>query len=33
MRIWWLAGLAGVLIGAVWNYAVTSVFVWRPGQR
>jgi dolichol-phosphate mannosyltransferase len=32
-RIWWLAGLAGVLIGAVWNYAVTSVFVWRPEQR
>jgi dolichol-phosphate mannosyltransferase len=26
---WWLAGLAGVLMGAVWNYAVTSVFVWR----
>jgi dolichol-phosphate mannosyltransferase len=32
-RIWWIAGLAGVLIGAVWNYAVTAVFVWRPGQR
>ncbi|MFZ1922469.1 MAG: GtrA family protein [Xanthobacteraceae bacterium] len=28
---WWLAGLAGVLMGAVWNYAVTSVFVWRRG--
>lgn len=26
---WWLAGLAGVLMGVVWNYAVTSVFVWR----
>lgn len=26
---WWLAGLGGVLMGAVWNYAVTSVFVWR----
>jgi dolichol-phosphate mannosyltransferase len=26
---WWVAGLAGVLMGAVWNYAVTSVFVWR----
>jgi dolichol-phosphate mannosyltransferase len=32
-HIWWLAGLAGVLIGAVWNYAVTSAFVWRPAQR
>jgi dolichol-phosphate mannosyltransferase len=32
-HIWWTAGLAGVLIGAVWNYAVTSAFVWRPAQR
>jgi dolichol-phosphate mannosyltransferase len=32
-HIWWLAGLAGVVIGAVWNYAVTSAFVWRPAQR
>jgi dolichol-phosphate mannosyltransferase len=28
-RNWWIAGLAGVVTGAVWNYAVTSVFVWR----
>lgn len=28
-QTWWVAGLGGVLIGAVWNYAVTSVFVWR----
>jgi dolichol-phosphate mannosyltransferase len=28
-RNWWVAGLGGVLMGAVWNYAVTSVFVWR----
>ncbi len=28
-RSWWVAGLGGVLMGAVWNYAVTSVFVWR----
>jgi dolichol-phosphate mannosyltransferase len=26
---WWLAGLCGVLIGAVWNYATTSVVTWR----
>jgi dolichol-phosphate mannosyltransferase len=32
-HIWWLAGFGGVLIGAVWNYAVTSAFVWRPAQR
>jgi dolichol-phosphate mannosyltransferase len=28
---WWIAGLGGVVMGAVWNYAVTSVFVWRRG--
>jgi dolichol-phosphate mannosyltransferase len=26
---WWIAGLGGVVMGAVWNYAVTSVLVWR----
>ena len=26
---WWLAGLGGATIGAVWNYAMSSVFVWR----
>jgi dolichol-phosphate mannosyltransferase len=26
---WWVAGIAGVLVGAVWNYAVSSVFTWR----
>ncbi|HLY07427.1 MAG TPA: glycosyltransferase family 2 protein [Rhizomicrobium sp.] len=26
---WWLAGLSGVLIGAVWNYAATSQITWR----
>jgi dolichol-phosphate mannosyltransferase len=26
---WWLSGVAGVVIGAVWNYAATSVFTWR----
>ncbi|HEY2445958.1 MAG TPA: glycosyltransferase family 2 protein [Rhizomicrobium sp.] len=29
---WWVAGLSGVLIGAVWNYATTSVFTWRGGS-
>ncbi len=27
--IWWLAGAAGALMGVVWNYAVSSQFVWR----
>jgi dolichol-phosphate mannosyltransferase len=26
---WWLSGIAGVAIGAVWNYAATSVFTWK----
>jgi dolichol-phosphate mannosyltransferase len=26
---WWLAGVAGAVVGAVWNYAVSSVFTWR----
>ena len=27
-EVWWLAGLAGVVVGSVWNYAVSSVFTW-----
>ncbi|WP_296745902.1 glycosyltransferase family 2 protein [Mesorhizobium sp.] len=30
---WWSAGLAGILLGAVWNYAATSVFTWRVRRR
>jgi dolichol-phosphate mannosyltransferase len=26
---WWLAGLAGALMSAVWNYAASSTFVWK----
>jgi dolichol-phosphate mannosyltransferase len=26
--IWWLAGAAGALFGAVWNYVSTSLAVW-----
>lgn len=26
---WWIAGVAGVLVGAVWNYALSSIFTWR----
>lgn len=27
--IWWLAGAAGALMGVVWNYGVSSMFVWK----
>ena len=27
--VWWLAGIAGVVVGSVWNYAVSSIFTWR----
>jgi dolichol-phosphate mannosyltransferase len=26
---WVLSALAGILVGAVWNYAVTAVYTWR----
>ncbi len=26
---WILSALAGILVGAVWNYAVTAVYTWR----
>ncbi|MBV8977647.1 MAG: glycosyltransferase family 2 protein [Alphaproteobacteria bacterium] len=28
-EVWWVAGLAGALMGAFWNYAMSSLFVWR----
>jgi dolichol-phosphate mannosyltransferase len=28
-HVWWLAGIAGAVLGSVWNYAVSSVFTWR----
>ncbi len=27
--VWWVAGLAGALVGVVWNYAASTTFVWR----
>ncbi len=31
---WWLAGGAGIIVGSVWNFAVTSTFIWlRPEGR
>ncbi|GJD96938.1 Undecaprenyl-phosphate 4-deoxy-4-formamido-L-arabinose transferase [Methylobacterium iners] len=28
-HVWWLAGVAGAVIGAVWNFAASSVVTWR----
>lgn len=29
---WWLAGVGGVIIGAVWNYVATSAVTWRVAR-
>jgi dolichol-phosphate mannosyltransferase len=29
---WWFSGLVGAVVGAVWNYATSSVITWR-GKR
>lgn len=26
---WWVSAVAGIVVGAVWNYAASSVFTWR----
>lgn len=26
--VWWLAGITGAVVGAVWNYSMTSIFTW-----
>ena len=26
---WWVSGFLGIVVGAVWNYAVSSYFTWR----
>jgi dolichol-phosphate mannosyltransferase len=28
-NVWWLAGIAGAVVGSVWNYAVSAVFTWK----
>jgi dolichol-phosphate mannosyltransferase len=28
-KIWWLAGIAGVMMGVMWNYLISSAFVWK----
>ncbi|HET6537648.1 MAG TPA: glycosyltransferase family 2 protein [Sphingopyxis sp.] len=26
---WWVAGIAGVIVGAIWNFAMSSAITWR----
>ncbi len=28
-EVWWIAGIAGIIVGSVWNYAVSSIFTWK----
>jgi dolichol-phosphate mannosyltransferase len=28
-HIWWVAGLAGAVIGSLWNYMASSILVWK----
>jgi len=30
---WWLSGLLGAIVGALWNFGVSSQFVWRVRRR
>jgi len=32
-QTWWLSGLAGAVLSVVWNYAVSTNLIWRPGRR
>jgi dolichol-phosphate mannosyltransferase len=27
--VWWLAGLLGSFVGAVWNYSISGLLVWK----
>jgi dolichol-phosphate mannosyltransferase len=31
-QTWWAAGLAGAILSVVWNYAVSTNLIWRPGR-
>ena len=31
--IWWISGLLGAVVGAVWNYAITSTLTWKRALR
>jgi len=29
---WFVAALAGIFVGSVWNYAITSVYTWKKAK-
>lgn len=29
---WVISAVAGILVGAVWNYAITSIYTWKPNK-
>jgi hypothetical protein len=31
--MWVLSGLAGIVVGVIWNYGVTSILVWPQGRK
>lgn len=31
--VWWIAGFAGLFVGSIWNFAVTSATTWRRRRR
>ncbi len=31
-RAWWLAGIAGAMIGVVWNFTMSGLYTWRRGR-
>jgi dolichol-phosphate mannosyltransferase len=31
--IWWLAALAGVVVGAIWNYTVSGFYTWNRARQ
>ena len=32
LPVWWLAAFAGIVIGFVWNYTLSGLFVWRTAN-
>ena len=30
---WYIAGLAGIMVGSAWNLSVSSRFTWGPQQK